>query len=97
MQISVEREHEDQGGWRFELRLEGAQGKATVVELHLSWADYDHWCRGAAPPASVARAVGQYLAARETIEQLPARIDASTVRRRYPQIDAEIRTLIDVE
>jgi len=88
--VEVVSERDCDGGWSFELRL----GEVTRT-LRLSWADYDLWSNdGCDPPHAVATAVALFLLARITASDLPATLDAATVRRRFPDADAEIPKLI---
>ncbi len=90
LEVEVVSEQECEGGWSFELRLGG-----VTRTLRLSWADYNLWSNdGADPPHAVATAVAVFLASRITPSDLPATLDASTARRRYPDADGEIPNLI---
>ena len=90
MDVEVISEQAYEGGWSFELRL-----GAVTRTLRLSWADYDLWSNdGGDPPHAVATAVALFLLARITPSDLPATLDASTARRRFPDADKEIPTLI---
>lgn len=74
---------------------------ATAIEttrhvVTLSWADHEHWCGGAKAPSRVVEAVISALLVREgdvtasgEIFSLPARFDAATARRWFPEIDDE--------
>jgi len=90
MDVEVGSERECEGGWSFEVRFGD-----LARTLRLSWADYDLWSNdGGDPPHAVARAVALFLATRITPTDLPATLDASTARRRFPGADLEIPKLI---
>jgi len=90
-EVEVVSELEGDSGWSFELRF--AEG--ATLTLRLSWADYDLWSNdGGDPPHAVARAVALFLLSKITPSDLPAAIDASTARRRFPEADEVIPTLI---
>ncbi len=90
--IEVVSEKEEPGGWSFQVRIEEDDKTRT---LRLSWADYNLWSDdGSDPPHAVARAVVVFLLSRITATDLPATIDASTARRRFPGADDEIPKLI---
>ncbi len=90
MDVEVVSEQAYEGGWSFELRLGG-----VTRTLRLSWADYDLWSNdGGDSPHAVATAVALFLLARIIPSDLPATLDASTARRRYPDADKEIPKLI---
>jgi hypothetical protein len=92
--VEIEGEQEVPGAWTFTARVAGPQGPASHA-LSLSWADYNLWSGdGSDPPHAVARAVVEFLLARMAGRDLPARIDASLARRRFPDADREIPRLI---
>ena len=91
--VEIVSEREFDGGWSFELRF--GDGAGVTRTLRLSWADYDLWSNdGSDPPHAVARAVAVFLLSRITASDLPATLDASTARRRFPGADDEIPKLI---
>ena len=94
-EIEIVSEKEESGGWSFQVRIgEGANDDVTRT-LRLSWADYNLWSDdGSDPPHAIARAVALFLLSRMTAADLPATIDASTARRRFPGADDEIPKLI---
>ncbi len=95
MRVEVVSEHEEKGGWGFELRIADGDGASATCKLHLSWADYNLWSTdGGDPPHAVATAVARFLVSRMTLSDLPATIDAATARRRFPDADEEIPALI---
>lgn len=89
-------EREEQGGWSFQVQEIRADGSLAGVRLTLSWADYDLFCPdGAVPPEAVARAVIE-VASELWPEGIPARLDASTPRRRAPDADRRIAERVDL-
>ena len=94
--VQIESEREEDGGWTFRLRLAaGAAGPPVRRTVRLAWADYDLWSADAAdPPHAVAVAVVEFLLSRLSPSDLPASIEASVARRRFPDADAEIPKLI---
>lgn len=85
--IQVLTETEQAAGWLFEVRLTDADGSTSEHRLALSWADYDHWCRGVDRPEQVAAALFAFLLERESKEQILHRFDAGVVRRYFPEVD----------
>ncbi len=92
--IEVLTETERSAGWLFKVRLTEADGSASEHQLTLSWADYDHWCRGADRPEQVAAALFAFLLEREPKEQIRAGFDAALVRRYFPEVDELLPGLI---
>jgi len=94
--VQIESEREEDGGWTFRLRLAaGGAGPPVRRTVRLAWADYDLWSADAAdPPHAVAVAVVKFLLSRLSPSDLPASIDASVARRRFPDADAQIPRLI---
>ncbi len=89
--VEIEREREVESGWEFDVRVNAGSGADPArFALTLSWADYDHWSSGTEPPSDIARQVIEFVVARRTIEHLPPRFDAATVRRWLPEIDAAL-------
>ena len=94
--VQIESETEDHDGWTFRLRIaaENAEPPSRHT-LRLAWADYDLWSAdGADPPHAVATAVVEFLLSRLGLADLPAKVDASVARRRFPDADTEIPGLI---
>ncbi len=80
-------ENETGRGWRFRVRITLEGGVGTEHEVRLSWVDHDFWSGGASAPARVVQALVEYVIERGQGEPVPERIDASTIRRRFPEID----------
>lgn len=93
--IDILRESDAARGWTFEASLSGPSGSRTV-HLHMSWVDYNIWSvDGGDRPADVARAVLRFLAEQEPVLEWADRIDAAQLRRRYPDADRAIPSLIE--
>ncbi len=94
--VQIESEQEDHGGWTFRVRIAAdAAAPASRRTLRLGWADYDLWSAdGADPPHAVAAAVVEFLLSRLSPSDLPASVDASMARQRFPGADNEIPKLI---
>ncbi len=94
-QTEIVSEREEPGGWVFEVRCTGPRAEQVTTTLKLSWADYNLWSAdGADPPHAVAEAAARFILSRITAADLPAIIDASVARRRFPDADDEIPKLI---
>lgn len=87
VRVEVLDERETGFGWEFRVRATAGEGVVGEHEVRLSWVDHDYWSGGACPAARVVGAVVEYLYEVSNAEHIPARIDASTVRRRHPEID----------
>ena len=87
--ISDEREHAT--GWWFHVAIESSSS-SQEHDVFLSFADYDHWSRGAIPPVRVMEQVFAYLLNRSEPISLPNRFDAGRIRRMTPEIDDALRT-----
>jgi hypothetical protein len=86
--VEVLTETEGPTAWRFETLVYGTGDDVASVCLTLSFADYNAWSAdGAEPPFRVAEQVLAYFVACTGFDELPARVDASTIRRRFPGID----------
>jgi len=84
--VEVRQEHETPTGWRYDVvRTQGDEASPHAVSL--SWADHDHWSGGASAPSKVLEAVLGWLVDEHPEFAWPARFDASTVRRRFAEIE----------
>ena len=84
--ILIESEHELEAGWRFRARVDD-----RLIDLSMSWADYNHWSPdGRDEPAHVA-AVVLKLMTELGIDNIPLRFDASMVRRVIGEADHRIQ------
>lgn len=68
-----------------------ALGGERTVLLSLGWHDYEHWSHGMAAPMDVARAALESALEERPDLALPARVDASTLRRLVGGLDALMR------
>lgn len=95
--IRVGSERESTAGWRFEVHVradEGMGSESSRHEVSLSWADYEHWSHGAHAPARVVDAVMRFLLDRVGYDDIAARFDAARVRRRFPEVDDVLPTML---
>ena len=89
-------EREEPNGWRFDIQEIRHDGSLAGIRLTLAWVDYDHFCPdGAVPPEGVARAVLE-VGGELWPGGMPARLDASTVRRMAPDADRRIIDRVDM-
>lgn len=87
--VEVIREEEIQRGWRYTLAVRREGAPETRHEVTLSWADHEFWCGGRLPPSRVVETVVGYFVARAADREVPPRFDAATVRRWFPEVDAQ--------
>ncbi len=72
-----------------------SEGGIHRYSLRLSWADYDLFVPGGStPPAMVAEAVMTFMLEHDALHPLGPKLDASTPRRRIPEADRIIGSLI---
>lgn len=88
--IDVRTEQELGRGWVYAVAVSRPDGNETEHTVSLAWVDHEFWCGGTLPPSKVIEAVVRYLVEREHERPLPARFDAATARRWFPDIDREI-------
>ena len=88
-EIELGPETEDAAGWAYAAAVFAA-GRVHRCRLSLSFADYDLWCRGQHAPSRVARAALAWLVERDGPAAVPVRLDCATLRRRFPDLDAEL-------
>jgi hypothetical protein len=88
--VEIVEERDTSRGWEFLARLDTPRGPRDVVLL-MSWVDCEHWSRGGAPPADVAREVLRLLVERDGLDSLPDRFDAARLRRLHPDSDDALR------
>lgn len=94
-QIEITDEREESGRWRFTAQVLDDAGALHRVDLTLAWSDYNLWSpSGSDAPEAVAAAVLRCLLAERGTDTLPARLDASMVRRLVPGADETITRLI---
>ncbi len=89
--VELGSETETDAGWSYEAAIfwpEGVEGTHTVS---LSWADHDHISGGGSPPSKVAQALLAVLVRELEAEEMPARLDLSTMRRIVGDLDERVR------
>ena len=92
--IQVLTEKDINNGWLFTVRVTDPDGSQSEYETTLSWADYDLWCRGSAPPERVVAALFTFLLQRENKKEILSRFDAALVRRYFRDVDDILPGLI---
>ncbi len=94
-QIITERENAN--GWSYQVQTAADNSPPPRrFTMQLSWADYNHWSTtGSDPPQRVAEAVLVFVFSHLAPTELPDQFDASLIRRRFPDADAEIPRLIE--
>jgi len=92
--IELTSERETSVGWEFEVQIIESAGSLRPVRMALHYADYNLWSEGADPPAKVAEAVLSFVIQHDGLATLGERFDAATIRRRWPDADAVIPSLI---
>jgi hypothetical protein len=88
--IDVQSEQEGPRGWTYTVGITRPDGRETSHQVTLAWVDHEHWSGGIIPPSKVVEAVIRFLLEREGKDptpQIPAKFDASTVRRWFPEVD----------
>lgn len=88
--VDVLRESDDHAGWLFTVRVTRDSGERTLHTVALSWADHEHWTRGAAAPADTARAVA-LASVDHAAKSPPERIDAARLARSVPDLPERVR------
>ena len=89
-------ERENASGWSYLVQTaSGNSPEPRRFTMQLSWADYNHWSSaGSDPPQRVAEAVLRFVLSHLDPTELPDQFDASLARRRFPDADQLIPTLI---
>jgi hypothetical protein len=95
-QIEIISEQETAGGWDCVVQiLDDRDGGLTSHHVRLAWADYNLWSPdGSDAPNAVVEAVITFFLERMDVREVPAKFDASMLRRKFPDADARIPTLI---
>ena len=88
-EVDITTETEGSHNWLFEANV-FAGGRLHRLELTLSFQDYDLWSHGRVAPSRVAAAVVRYLLERADADAIAERFDCATLRRTFPEIDAEL-------
>lgn len=92
-QFTLDGEHETPNGWLYTFTLE-RDGAHSDHELTLSWVDHEHLVGGAIAPELVAKAAFS-LAVGIFSDEVPAKFDVSSVRRRVDGFDELLRERIE--
>ncbi len=94
-QIEIISEQEHGKAWQFLVQVLDDEGNLRKHTVTLSWADYNLWSPdGGDEPVKVAEAVMLFLISRLGAAGIDAKIEASIARRKFPDADAAIPTLI---
>jgi hypothetical protein len=88
--IEVKTEQENAHGWAYEVEIARAGGSLSCHSVSLSWVDHEFWCGGSVPPSRLIEALMAFLLQHEGEHPIPARFDAATIRRWYPDIDEQL-------
>lgn len=92
--ILVECERDNGRGWLYEVTVTPDVGPSSRHEVSLAWVDHEYWSGGARAPSRVIEALIESMLDRVPPTdwcEIPQRFDASTARRWWPGIDAEVR------
>lgn len=85
--VQVISESECERGWRYEVRIRHADSTTSEHNVRLDWAEHEHWSGGRCAPSAVIEKLVGFVLERKTSEAIPARFDAATVRRWWPEVD----------
>jgi hypothetical protein len=89
---TVQSETETEHGWSFRVVLEHPGGAPTEHSMTMSWVDYNYWSPGGTvAPERVAAWIAAFVGERREPGVPPAKFDASTVRRWFPELDRALR------
>lgn len=89
--VEIETEQESGRGWEYHAKVSrGGAGDTTEHTVKLAWVDHEHWSGGRVPPSKVIESLLEFLVEREEKHEIPAKFDASTVRRWFPDVDREL-------
>lgn len=91
--IAIGVETEGTNNWAYDVRVQQG-GKDYAFRVTLSWSDYEHWSHGRVAPERVVRAAFEFLLAREPAAEILSRFDCATIRRFFPEVDAQLPALI---
>jgi hypothetical protein len=88
--IDIHSERETAKGWSYAVVIHSTQPDqlASQHAVTLSWVDHDYWCGGRDAPSTTVERVLTAFASSGL--RLPRRIDCSTLRRLYPELDAAL-------
>lgn len=94
-QIEIIAEREAPKRWEFDVQILDDAGGLRRVQMTLSWADYNLWSAdGADEPSKVAEAALYFMIQRAGVDDIPAKFDASHARRKSPDADQVIPSMI---
>ena len=92
-EIDIETETEHDTYWAYVVSV-FAGGRVHKFDVRLSFQDYDLWSRGRVAPSRVADACVRYLLERADAADLAEQFDCATLRRSYPELDAELPAML---
>jgi hypothetical protein len=84
--VRIEHEAEAPRGWTFTANVASAESTRTI-ELRLDWSDYEYWSGGRLTPTEVAECALMCALERLPLSEIPARTDASLLRRHIADFD----------
>lgn len=88
--IGVERTATQPDGWRFLVRVSGADG-ATEHEVTLAKGDCERLAGAALSPEALVEKTFEFLLARESNRAIFRQFDLAIVSRYFPEFEAEIK------
>ena len=88
--IVIGREVDGAHGWSYEVTIERGDGGSSRHEVHLAWVDYEQWSSGEKPPSVVIEHMLGLVFDLEPGFTMGDRVDAATLRRRFPALDREL-------
>lgn len=91
IEIGTETEGHNNWGYQVAVRQDGQRHEYQVT---LSWPDYDLWSHGRVAPEKVVKAAFEFLLERETATSILPKFDCALIRRYFPEVDAELPTLL---
>lgn len=89
--VDVGPETDSGRGWLYDITIEFERGDPAHITLALSWVDHDDLSGGTVPPSKVAARLIEAALDVIGVDALPRRVDASTLRRRHPDVIDEAR------
>ncbi|MFI4896304.1 MAG: hypothetical protein ACIARR_00590 [Phycisphaerales bacterium JB059] len=89
--VTLGRETETPSGWTYEATIVWPEGVEGEYRVTLSWADHDHISGGVNAPSQVVEALLAVLVRVLDAEEVPARLDLSTMRRVVEDLDERVR------
>ena len=92
-EVDITTETEGAHNWAFQADV-FAGGRLHKLDVTLSFQDYDLWSHGRVPPSRVAAACVRYLLERADAADIAEAFDCATLRRTFPEIDAELPTTL---